>query len=719
MKKTIKRICAILLTLSLCLAGGIFGNAETYWDVQRDYNAAVASGNGAQIIACVKRLEAVYANPSDMDEYMRLAGPFEHAALEYEKLTQYAEANEYYGKSYACYEWLDKNGLDFRDKLQCLNAIMSHLSDHFELFTEASLPISNPYHEAINEPVNGTRFGSCNVHPGEESGHLVYVQFYSENIYDFAWLLPNEYESKLIEVAWNVPNENLSDLQGVTKSSNWDYIKRNVDWLSEQDYSFLLRFGAEVNCWADLDNHTKEENTKAFKDAFILIADYVHEVAPNVAMVFSPNEISNWYYDADDFYPGDEYVDWVGLSSYNNYSASVSNGIGSQTDAWYSRGVYENQIERIRSIVEKYGDRKPIIISECGFCYASSGSTQTVEHAVDSLRFFYTYVNMVYPQVKAIYYFNTNFGGNQYKLSGNDQVLSAYEQTLKANVSMQATIGGAQKYYTSLDSFSESAKSLNIYAYAYKPGCKATVTYTLDGKTLQESNRYPYQYTLSSLSEGVHVLEAKAVYGKTAEIRNYGIYVGKDGKISTVVSKMKDLDFSRWYYEPIAYGMHRGLFNGLSADTFSPNGSMTRGMLVTVLYRMEASPELTDEKIPFTDVPEGKYYSDAVKWAAQNDIVKGLSAASFAPNNQITREQIATILYRYAEYLGEDPTERTEISNRPDASEVHEYAEDAIAWAVATGIIQGDEKGRLTPRAAATRAHMAKMLMSLCEYYNK
>ena len=249
-------------------------------------------------------------------------------------------------------------------------------------------------------------------------------------------------------------------------------------------------------------------------------------------MVWSPNQTSNWYIDIEDYYPGDEYVDWVGMSTYNNISSAASDGIGSQSDAWYGRGVYENQIERIRPIIEAYGDHKPIMISECGFCYQNTKGTETVDHAVESLRYFYTYVNMVYPQVKAVFYFNTNFNGRHYSLTKNDRINAVYLETTQANVSMQATVGGAQKYYVPLDSFSESTAQIKLSAYAYMPGSNAKVSYSLNGNKLYESNAYPYSYTLSFSKTGTHELEVKAVYGKTTTKKWYSVTVSGDGKIN-------------------------------------------------------------------------------------------------------------------------------------------------------------------------------------------
>ena len=710
MKQKLKQFVSMAVAVAIAASMGIFCSAESYWDVREDYMRALEAWDGDAMISCVKRLEQVYANPRTVDEYSRLATPFEQVALVYEQRTQYRQAYEYYSRSLKYYTWLDNAGIDYRDKLMCLQAMLRHLSGYFTLYTEALSPVSNPDNGALHEPSNGTYYGSCDWHPFEQSAQLIYARFYDENIYDFFWLLPKEEDNNLVEIAWNVPHENLADLQGVCDQKNWEYIKKNVDWMASQNYRFLLRFGAEINCWSDLDNHSKEEYISAFRAAFIRIADYVHECAPNVAMVYSPNDISNWYYSITDFYPGDEYVDWVGVSSYCNVPSVVDGTVGSQVDAWYSRGVYENQIVKLQELVEAFGDRKPIVISECGFCYHSTTGLQTEEHAAAALRYFYTYINMVYPQVKAVYYFNTDYGKDNYRLTGNEKVLSAYTDTVRENVSMQATTGEEKKYYVPLDSFNEKAESLHISAFAYYPGSTANVRYQLDGETIYSGSSYPYTCTVSSLTPGLHKLQAEARFGSTTLTKDYGLYVDEEGRISTLVSAMRDLSQNSWAYDDVAYCMHYGMFHGMSSSAFDPNGTMTRGMMVTVLYRMEGSPQVSLQT-PFTDVSEKRYYYDAVCWAYQHQIIEGMSETVYAPDKNITREQAATILFRYAREKGYDVTGRADYTVRPDWPQISRFASEAFSWSMYSGVIKGDQNGFLHPKDSATRAEMAAMLM--------
>ena len=170
-----------------------------------------------------------------------------------------------------------------------------------------------------------------------------------------------------------------------------------------------------------------------------------------------------------------------------------------------------------------------------------------------------------------------------------------------------------------------------------------------------------------------------------------------------------------WFYDDVAYVYENGLMNGTSETTFSPYISTTRGMIVTILYRMEGKPAVFGA-CPFTDVKAGAYYERAIVWAAENGIVKGYGNGCFGPDDQITREQMAAILYRYAKNRGLDVSvgENTNILSYDDALDISEYAVPAMQWACGAQIIHGAD-GRLTPGAKATRAQVAAILHRFCE----
>ena len=174
-----------------------------------------------------------------------------------------------------------------------------------------------------------------------------------------------------------------------------------------------------------------------------------------------------------------------------------------------------------------------------------------------------------------------------------------------------------------------------------------------------------------------------------------------------------DLDVNAWYHEAVDFVLLNGLMNGVDAEKglFDPNGILTRAQLVTVLYRMAGAPSVEELQHPFTDVAEDTWYTDAVLWAYNEGIVKGMDETTFAPNASITREQIATIFYRYAEGA---PVEEDVLADFADAADVSDWAAEAMNWAVSTGLIQGMEDGTLVPKGNATRVQIAAILMRYC-----
>ena len=188
------------------------------------------------------------------------------------------------------------------------------------------------------------------------------------------------------------------------------------------------------------------------------------------------------------------------------------------------------------------------------------------------------------------------------------------------------------------------------------------------------------------------------------------LYIALGGEI--VENPFTDVAEDAWYHDYVIAAYNAGLINGMGEGKFEPETNMTRAMLVTILYRAEGTPSVEGLENPFTDVPAEQWYTDAVIWAANNEIVNGMTATTFEPDTNITREQIAVILYRYAKASGADVSvgEETNILSYPDAETVSEYAVEAMQWAVGSGIINGMD-GKLAPLANATRAQVATMLV--------
>ncbi len=179
-----------------------------------------------------------------------------------------------------------------------------------------------------------------------------------------------------------------------------------------------------------------------------------------------------------------------------------------------------------------------------------------------------------------------------------------------------------------------------------------------------------------------------------------------------------DVVAGTWYYGAAAYAYNNGLFAGMTPTTFAPNATMTRAMLVSVLWRLAGAPA---PKAPntFVDVPDGAWYTDAVTWAAENGVVSGIGGSRFDPSGFVTREQTAEILYNYAHSKGYDVSARADLTAFPDAASVSGWAEEALSWANAAGLINGtvrDGQTILDPQGSASRAQVAMILMNYVEH---
>lgn len=217
-------------------------------------------------------------------------------------------------------------------------------------------------------------------------------------------------------------------------------------------------------------------------------------------------------------------------------------------------------------------------------------------------------------------------------------------------------------------------------------------------------------------------LDGKTVTATAKFSSNSGGGGGGGGGGSSVVTPptgwknpFTDVDENDWCYDAVKYAVEKGLFNGTTDTTFSPDATMTRGMLVTVLYRLEGSPAVA-ASASFSDVAADSYCAKAVAWASANSIVNGFTEDTFAPNSNITREQMAAILYRYAQYKGMNAVTLEEnLTAFPDADDISAYAVSAMNWAVGKQLITGKADGTLAPKGNATRAQVATILMRYCE----
>ena len=709
--------------------------ADTYWTARAAYMEARESGDLKALVAAVKRIEAVYSSPADVTEHERLCTPRIHAANAYEAMGQFSMAAEYYRRALENVEAIRalENSDRFFDYTITLPELIRHNEKTPTVYAETTDLSNIPYFGAVGETEAGTVQGMCldkadEFDPSFHSAHLLYVQFFNEDIGAFSWKLNDKTDDYTLLVGWNVPNENKADLDRINSGESDDYIIENLKYLDTLNCNVLLRFGAEVNCWASLpsvngsDKTNAAEFIEAYKNAFIRISKLADQYSPNVGMVYSPNSVSNWYYNVEDFYPGDEYVDWVGMSAYYNKTEGDSWSISSGTDAFYSRGdYYDDPILKIEHIVEAFGDRKPIIITEGGCCYESSDGVQSVEYAEKMLSYFYTYVSRVYPQVKGVMYFNNTIGGNSYtlfaKTGANDYLASVYTDLVRSNVAMEYRLGNTNVCgYTEITNIDEVTDSLRLSVFATYPTTDdIMVNYYLDGDLVKESNSYPYdaELDMKDLSVGGHFLKVKTTCMETTCELYYKVNVSESGKITVsdaIPESVDDVPQDYWGRESVAFGMARGLFNGTSATKFSPLGDVSRAMFVTILARLSEYDPDAYSGTSFDDVKEGEWYSAAVEWASSYGIVKGTGNRSFSPNDPISRQDMCVIMVRYCSIFG-ITLESPSGDKFNDDAKISDYAKDAVYIARSAGIVTGASGNMFNPKNTASRAEAAAVFM--------
>lgn len=231
-----------------------------------------------------------------------------------------------------------------------------------------------------------------------------------------------------------------------------------------------------------------------------------------------------------------------------------------------------------------------------------------------------------------------------------------------------------------------------------------------------------YGCTLSSLSVRTATGDSVRVYNAQKADTYYFYMPDQYVSVSAVFTgkytsvPFNDVSYGDWYYNAVQFVYSRGIMDGVDYYKFAPNGTITRGMILTMLWRMAGEP-FEMPVTSFTDVEIGRYYTTAVAWACRNGIADGMGESTFGPNDAITREELVTLLYRYAQYFGHSCI-GTSIEGFADAGSVSSYAYNAMCWAYKAGVVTGTTGSRLNPQGTASRAEAAQMIMSFYSFLN-
>ncbi len=509
MKKLLGRSAALLLSASLLVSAVSAALPGEYWQFHQPYIDACNAGDHEKIISIGRQIEEIMLKyPLDTDTAANLGNVYNRSASAHLALAEYEEAAEAHANyiPYAQY-------LGFTDAVIVSRAAARRLELDTAVYAATSDLSVIPDYNAKHEPDNGIYYGRVAGNPSaDESAFLFYFEFLDDKIADFDWFLrPLDDEGdRVIEIAMNMPRENDS-LREVVDKKNDKYIIETMKYIATLKCPVLLRIGGEMNVWENL------AEPELFKQAFRKLANTARKYCPNAAIVFSPNFASNFYANVNDYYPGDEYVDWVGLSLYATryMSASTMREATEAEKLFYSNGDYANMIAQLKEIVELYGDRKPIMISESGASHSINGnkSADLTAFASRQLDILYTYVNMVYPQVKCILHFDSNPSGDgnyDFSLYGNQTIKEKWQKLTSENSAFLTGLKDkAEKAYVKAQDYSGTDKELWLYTYCVLPGNpETTVTYTYDGKVIKETKTMPFRCGMNTanIAEGEHSL---------------------------------------------------------------------------------------------------------------------------------------------------------------------------------------------------------------------
>ena len=269
------------------------------------------------------------------------------------------------------------------------------------------------------------------------------------------------------------------------------------------------------------------------------------------------------------------------------------------------------------------------------------------------------------------------------------------EELLKGSSVTEVTITSGSTEITSLD------------------GTRMRIALPVDGEVFEDGG----SYVVYQITDGGQVEKLSGKCITKGGARFVEVTAAAPGTFVAVAAEalpFTDVTEENWFYDAVQYVYGRGLMNGTSDTIFSPDGTMNRAMLVTILYRLEGEPAVTAANV-FSDVPADTWYTDAVIWADAHDIVEGVGNQRFAPADHITREQMAVMLYRYSQYKGYDLKTGADLSRYTDAAGISSWALEAMAWANAEGLITGRTASTIVPSGTATRAEAATILMRFLE----
>lgn len=583
----LKKIVSIILFVTIFWVNvkfdvSAYAYPSGFWSVNTKYENALNSNDNKKIIEYGNQIIALMKSAHDGPEKRNiLVTRYNQVGISYAALGDYDNA----ARSFRTLnEYASQYDDEFYDYVKASKARMLQYTSEIKMYTSGG---QSTYYGAINEKKNGVLFGTC-ANGGtrskleNESMVLTYQELGQSLIsYNVGVIRNAASEGLAVEFALNCPKEG-NDIKNIRKMDS--YLKEISDLFNKYpDVPIFLRFAAEFDIWTTL------ANPDEFVLAFRYVSQYFKNRNDNVAIVWSPNQVSNWYINIDDFYPGDEYVDWIGISLYAQKYFLGDPNQKEENEIVFKSGVNSNPVIAVKEIVEKYGNRKPIMISEsgCGHKLVKSGEN-TTDFAVQRLKEYYSYLPMVYPQIKLIAYFDWYVDAasekNDFRLSTNTTLQNEYLKLVRGQRFIQDKYSNNTDFcYRAVYNGCNVESVFEVSCYAHLYNSRLTkVTYFIDDNYVGMSSEIPYTTMIDASDySGSHRLKAIATFdnGKTL-VTESNININ-----STVSDIVVEIDDERIYFdqEPILFNNRtmvpmRKIFEELGAKvTWDANSQTASG----------------------------------------------------------------------------------------------------------------------------------------------
>jgi hypothetical protein len=727
---TVALVLAMLL--ALCAAPALalkLGDKppNSFWAVFTPYETALNNGdtkgiaeNGRAIInywlngRTAEAASAAFIKNGDTYEINSLWATADTIAPAFEKLGRYDEAVAIYKQALffadAYKVTLAANPADMEFAKQKIQAKIAAYDTDIGLYAEVSGSAGAVSFGAKNEPASGVYFGAPEqreLGARDSSGAIVYVVWENESLPERMIHAINNGgvldKHSVIEVAWNFVGEGAT-LKNVPNESA--KVKEAAAYLKELGVPVLLRLGAEMNVWQ------VPANPKEFITAFRFVADIIHREAPNVAMVWSVNYISAAGLTYDMFYPGDSYVDWVGTSLYTVKYFNNDRNQSESTQAIYGTGKFANPLQWLAPLVEQYGSRKPIIIAEGGVSVKDliNGEDLT-SWAKKQLRIAYGYAPVLYPQLKAVFYFNRPYGARySHELTGNAEMTALYSSLTSSSYFLGKGATSSPVSYVNVDKAGAAVPASAVKLITYAPFFtmdNVNVTYRVDGEWKALTRDIPYAQTLnlSSLSDGTHTLTIEVKDGDAAlKTKTYKLV--KSGANVALGDKAPVLPDSpsSWAVNDVTAAIAAGLVPASLQKNYTK--PVSRGAVAQMFINLieKASGKSIDAFLAEKGVTvNASAFSDttdkAVLAANALGIING-DGGKFNPNGVLTRAQIAAIICRTARALGYDTAGYKH--GFTDITGSNAWVDAELGWPYEKGIVDGIGGGKFNPGGQLT-----------------